>query len=453
MNELINDFINLIPDLVVIFNSNGKIIDVSQNVLDFYNIPNSNYFIGKDISVFVVSEQHEELRKNFEELKIKGSIKQQEYKVLKADGSFFYAELNTKALDVKNGEEGYFITILRDVTPQKTLLAELNKSKQMFQLVLDNIPQHIFWKDLNSKYLGCNKNFARVAGIKKPETIVGKTDFDLAWKYEEAESFNEIDHLVIESGTPEFHVIEPQLQADGKQAWLDINRIPLYNSEGKVIGLLGTYEDITERKIAGEKLEESERKYRNIVKNSLDGISLTNEQGDIIEWNQSMENITGFTQDEVLGQPVWEVQFPLVVETDKTPEIKQQLKNGVLSILKKGDFSFPTQIREQEIQDRNGSHKILQTSSYLIKTDLGMRIGTIMRDISKQKEAEQEIEKSKARFKNIVENINELIVVTDFNGKHIYVSPKYNELLGRSSKSRNILFETIHEEDRNKLID
>ena len=80
--------------------------------------------------------------------------------------------------------------------------------------------------------------------MEEPKNIVGKTDFDLVWKFEEAESFYEIERLVMESGKPEFHIIKPQLQAEGKQAWLDINRIPLYGSGGKVIGLLGTYDQI-----------------------------------------------------------------------------------------------------------------------------------------------------------------------------------------------------------------
>ena len=66
----------------------------------------------------------------------------------------------------------------------------------------------------------------------------------------------------MESNEPEYHIIEPQLQADGKQAWLDTNRIPLHDSEGNVIGLLGTYEDITDRINADIALKRSEQSYK-----------------------------------------------------------------------------------------------------------------------------------------------------------------------------------------------
>ena len=137
-----------------------------------------------------------------------------------------------------------------DTSEHQHIESELWRTKEMLQLVIDNIPQAIFWKDKNSVFLGCNRNFARAAGVGTPENIVGKTDYDLAWNKEEADFFRQCDLQVMEMDTPEYHIIEPQLQADGKQAWLDTNKIPLHDAEGNVVGILGTYEDITERKQA-----------------------------------------------------------------------------------------------------------------------------------------------------------------------------------------------------------
>ncbi|KAM3108006.1 PAS domain S-box protein [Phormidesmis sp. 146-33] len=125
--------------------------------------------------------------------------------------------------------------------------AQLPIATQLFQRVLDTLPQLIFWKDRNSVYLGCNHNGAKVAGVASPEQIIGKTDYDMPWKLEEAEWFREGDRRVIESGIPQLHIIEPQQQADGKQAWLDTSKLPLKNDQGDVIGILVTIEDITDR--------------------------------------------------------------------------------------------------------------------------------------------------------------------------------------------------------------
>jgi len=128
------------------------------------------------------------------------------------------------------------------------------EKEELLQLVLDNIPQYIFWKDRNSVYLGCNRNFAIIAGLNNPLEIVGKTDYDLPWKKEESDFFRACDARVMETDTAEYHIIEPLLQADGTQIWLNTNKIPLHDAEGNVVGVLGTVEDITERQRVEEKI-------------------------------------------------------------------------------------------------------------------------------------------------------------------------------------------------------
>lgn len=145
----------------------------------------------------------------------------------------------------------------RSIGEHQRIESELWRTQEMLQLVIDNIPQAIFWKDKNFVFLGCNRSFAQAAGVGTPENILGKTDYDLAWNKEEADFFRECDFRVMETDTPEYHIIEPQLQADGKQAWLDTNKIPLHDAEGNVVGILGTYEDITERKQTEESLRDA----------------------------------------------------------------------------------------------------------------------------------------------------------------------------------------------------
>ncbi|HEV8247474.1 MAG TPA: ATP-binding protein [Polyangiaceae bacterium] len=135
----------------------------------------------------------------------------------------------------------------------------IRPSHALLALVMDNIPQHIFWKDRAGRYLGCNRNFAVVAGVGEPEKIVGKTDFDLAWSQEESEFFRECDFRVMHNDAPEFHIIEPQHQAGGRKAWLDTNKVPLHDQDGQVIGILGTYEDITARLQLEEQLHHAHK--------------------------------------------------------------------------------------------------------------------------------------------------------------------------------------------------
>ena len=150
------------------------------------------------------------------------------------------------------------VLVFRDVTDDYGRREALKAANQMLEQVMNNIPQFIFWKDRKSVYLGCNENFAKVAGVASSREIAGKTDFDLAWKKEEAEFFHACGERVLDTGAAEYHIVAPQQQADGRQAWLDINLVPMLDDNDQVTGLLGTYEDITERR----QLEEAQRRAR-----------------------------------------------------------------------------------------------------------------------------------------------------------------------------------------------
>jgi two-component system, NtrC family, sensor kinase len=161
---------------------------------------------------------------------------------------------------IHSSEGTYYgrIWFFRDISQHKAQEEELRQSKEFLQLIINVMPQFIAWKDCNSIYLGCNQKLALIAGLETPEQIVGKTDYDLAWKKEEADFFRACDARIMESNQAELHIIEPQQQSDGKQAWLDTSKLPLHDKDGKGIGILVVLEDITERKTASEALQASE---------------------------------------------------------------------------------------------------------------------------------------------------------------------------------------------------
>ena len=134
-----------------------------------------------------------------------------------------------------------------------------NETRYMLQTVLDTIPAAVFWKDRDFCYLGGNRTWLDAIGIKSSEEVVGKSDYDLPWEKAQADSFREDDKKVMESGTPEYNIIEPFLRADGTHAWARTNKVPLRDANGNVIGVLGTYEDITERKRMEEELYKAQK--------------------------------------------------------------------------------------------------------------------------------------------------------------------------------------------------
>jgi PAS domain S-box-containing protein len=137
----------------------------------------------------------------------------------------------------------------RDITHVKQAEEALFASRRMLELVIDSNPTHIFWKDVNAVYLGCNSIFARSAGLKTPEDIVGMTDFDMPWR-ELAEEYRRVDLEVMEHGRPRIGYEEVVIDAQGTEILARTSKVPLTNINGNVFGVLGTFEDITEQKHA-----------------------------------------------------------------------------------------------------------------------------------------------------------------------------------------------------------
>ncbi|NER04046.1 MAG: PAS domain S-box protein, partial [Okeania sp. SIO3C4] len=169
---------------------------------------------------------------------------------------------------------------------------ELKLSQQKLQLIINTIPQSIFWKNQDLIYQGCNYTFANKAGLKSPVEIIGKTDYDLPWTQEEAEHYRKKDQQVIDYNTPLYQVIETQQTSQGQQIWVETNKVPLQNQGGEIIGILGTYEDITERIKAQEKLNQQQKTLRAILDNAPIWIWMTNINGKMQFVNKTLcENL------------------------------------------------------------------------------------------------------------------------------------------------------------------
>ena len=124
---------------------------------------------------------------------------------------------------------------------------ELGESQQFIQTVFDTFPLAVFWKDRESRFLGCNHQFAQAANLSSPAEIIGKSGYDLPWGAYEADTYGADDRQVIDSGIAKLGIIETQTRADGTSIWIETNKLPLRNLNGETIGIIGTYQDITDR--------------------------------------------------------------------------------------------------------------------------------------------------------------------------------------------------------------
>ncbi len=149
---------------------------------------------------------------------------------------------------------------------------------ELVTLILDNIPQAAFWKDQTLVYRWCNPIFARNAGLDNAAAINGLTDFDLPWTQSQSRAYRQMDRTVIDFNQAQLGIIERQTCADGRETWLVTNKVPLHDAKGQVLGVLGTFEDITELHHVKESLRKMNESLEDRVRERTAELMLVNEQ-------------------------------------------------------------------------------------------------------------------------------------------------------------------------------
>jgi PAS domain S-box-containing protein len=265
-----------------------------------------------------------------------------------------------------------------NITERKRMEEQLKESNQLLQSVLNTIPVRVFWKDKDLKYIGCNESFAKDAGFKDPSDIIGNTDFEMGWQ-NEAELYRADDKKIMKSGNPKLNYEEPQTTPNGNIVWLRTSKIPLRDSEGRIIGILGTYDDITESKMSRELIELERAYFEQLFESSPEGIVVLDESDCVLKVNEEFTRIFGFIQDEMLGKPI----NSFIVPEDLMDE-GQMLTQVVAS----GDMVTRETVRKR----KDGSLVFVSILGNPIYFQGGrIAVYGIYRDITDRKLVEQEI--------------------------------------------------------------
>ena len=240
------------PSAVYALDLQRRFINANAHALREFNMAKEE-LIGKSVSDLVVPENEARGRELFESV-MRGNTVSFDSALI--DGSGARVEVCVIMIPVKqDGRVTSVLGIAENVTERKLAEWRLLESKRMLQLVIDHLPQRVFWKDTDLRFLGCNEALCRDAGLTHPDQIVGKTDFELAWRAN-AEAYRSDDRATLASNVAKINYEEPQHREDGSQSWLRTSKIPLTDINGRTVAVLGMYEDITDRKMMERRLQE-----------------------------------------------------------------------------------------------------------------------------------------------------------------------------------------------------
>jgi PAS domain S-box-containing protein len=328
----------------------------------------------------------------------------------------------------------------------KQEIAERKHSEERFKIIFEYAPDGYYLNDMKANLVDANKAAERLTGYKKEE-VMGKNLMQLKLlPLKEVPRVSAIlvrNTMGLSTGPDEF-VLN---RKDGSQIVIEAMTFPVKINSQKLV--LGSIRDITKRRKAENALRESESKFRSIVEQSYNGITLSDENGRIIEWNNAQERITGLKRDEVIGQYLWDMSFNMAPERLRTPSAYEHLKSATFNILKTGKLSWPNQVMEREIIRPDGTYRFIETLVFTIKTDEGFMACSIATDITERKKAEKALKASEESLRRTFDQspIGAAIVSLDY--QFLRVNNELCRITGYSEEELlSLTFEdiTFHED-------
>lgn len=290
-----------------------------------------------------------------------------------------------------DGEITGFIEIVEDITERKNAEKVLRQQHNLLRLLIDNLPDSIYVKDSESRFILANPAVVKYEGMKTEKELLGKTDFDLYPK-DWAMHFHAEEQEVIQKHRPLINQERFYLNKYGKEQWVLTTKVPLKDDKGKIIGLVGINRDITEHKKAEQALRDSEELYHAIFDQAADSVVLIDtETGKMVEFNDKAHENLEYTREEFEKLRLADIE---VIESEE--DVAKHIK----TIIKKGSDIFETRHRTKSGEQRN-----IQVSTRAISLRGKNFIQGIWRDITEHKKAEQKLREDQKQLRSLASEL------------------------------------------------
>lgn len=301
----------------------------------------------------------------------------------------------------------------RDVTERERAQAALERERRLLSTLFQTLPDPVWLKDRDGVYLACNAGFERFFGAREAD-IRGKTDYDFVDRAL-ADSFRAHDQAAMAAGRPCRNEEELRFRADRYRGLFETTKTPLYDGEGRLVGVLGIAHDVTAARVQEAALRKAEEQRRQLMNSSRDGLMILDREYRVIEVNQRQADMLGYAVDELIGRQPWQWDA-------------QWSEEDIGAV-----FPDPAQVNitfETVHRRKDGSVYDAEISSAAALVDGQIVILAVARDITDRKRADAALRDSEARFRSLFSNMSQGVFYQAADGRLTDINPAACRLLG-----------------------
>lgn len=278
-----------------------------------------------------------------ESLKKRGSLMYQTVHARK-DGSRFPVEISITRISYQGSD--YLHAYVMDISQRLQMEQALKTSEEKYRILLDNLPQSVFYKDENHRYIAVNKSFAAFMELL-PEDIIGATDAELL-PAGEAARYHEHDHQVMNSG----HSSEKDetMIHKGREVIIHSIKVPVYSPDGSIGGVLGIFWDVTANRQAEKDLSASRQWLQDIIDQSNAMVFVRNLDGLYVLVSRTWEQTTGCSREQAVGLTTGDVLPSIALERELEDRLILENRSPLTV--------------ENELVDKNGRQRVFLTNRF-----------------------------------------------------------------------------------------
>ncbi len=334
------------------------------------------------------------------------------------DGTIMPVESNVRIMDF--GGRKVLFSIGRDITGRKKAEAALKEANAKLQTLIRALPDAVYFKDTNCRYLMVNRVFEEMLGAGQ-EAFMGKTDEDFM-PPDLAGSCRMSDEALMKSGAP-VNVVDTMIGADGKKIYLDSVKAPIHDSQGVLLGIVGVSRDVTERKLAEDSLKQSEEKYRELVETANSVVLTWDTTGRITFLNTFAEQFFGFSKAELLGENVVGTIVPRAESSGRDlARLMEEIQHD------------PNRFKDNENENitKDGARVWVRWANKAIMDEEGKIIGilSIGNDITARRDAESRLWEREKFISTILDTVDEGFIVLDRDYRILTANKAYGDQVG-----------------------